>query len=186
MHRPTSSRTRGFTLIELLVAVAVVIVLLTLAAPSFRELIALQRLKSINAELVTDMQYARSEAVSRNTTIYVKFGSSAAMSCYVLYKSAFGAPCDCTRPPGTACTGSFEEIRTTQIPVSTDVQVSVPDPTQSLTFDKDGRRPVANSYTISTTRIGGGNGQMQVTVSAMGRPTVCSPDQSISGVPACN
>jgi len=163
------------------------VVLLTLAAPSFRELIALQRLKSINAELVTDLQYARSEAVSRNTSIYIKFGSSTAMSCYVLYKTAaFGAPCDCTRPPGTACTGSFEEIRTTQIPVSTDVQVSVPDPTLSLSFGKDGRRPVADSYTISTTRIGGGSGQMQVIVNAMGRPTVCSPDQSISGVPACN
>ncbi|HRC39206.1 MAG TPA: prepilin-type N-terminal cleavage/methylation domain-containing protein, partial [Rubrivivax sp.] len=46
----------AFTLVELMIAIAVVAVVLVLAAPSFRELIEMQRLRSVNAQLVTDLQ----------------------------------------------------------------------------------------------------------------------------------
>jgi prepilin-type N-terminal cleavage/methylation domain-containing protein len=87
---------RVFTLIELMVTVAVIASLLMIAAPSFKQLIAQQRLKNINAELVTSLQFARSEALARNTPIYLKFGSSASppMTCYILYTSQ-SAGCDC-------------------------------------------------------------------------------------------
>lgn len=56
-------RVLGLTLIELMITIAVVGVLLALAAPSFYEFMLVQRLKGVNAELVTDLQLARSEAV---------------------------------------------------------------------------------------------------------------------------
>jgi len=188
MRTSPSSGARGFTLLELLVTVAVAAVLMSLAVPSMRELIALQRLKSINAELVTDLQYARSEAVSRNSTLlWVKFMTSAnpPMSCYVVYSATAFGNCDCTLAPGSVCTGGREEIRTTRIPASTDVQVlpvSSPPPAE-VRFGNDGMRLGSADFAISTTRISGSPGKLKVTVSATGRPTVCSPDQSISGVP---
>ena len=52
---------RAFTLVELMIAIAVVGVLLMLAAPGFRDFILMQRLKSVSAQLATDLQYARSQ-----------------------------------------------------------------------------------------------------------------------------
>ena len=183
---PASPRPNGFTLVELLVVVAVAVVLLTIAAPSMRELIARQRLKSVNAELVTDLQYARTLAISRNQSISVKFQDGATMSCYVVYVASLIGSCDCTHTPGSVCSNGSEEVRTTQVPRSTDVQiVTVPAGQPPVAFSSDGMRNVATDYVLMTSRISGGAGKMQVTINATGRPTVCSPDQSVPGVPAC-
>lgn len=57
----------GFTLIELLVTVAVLGIVMTLAAPSMVDLINSNRLKSAAFDLVVSLNYARSEAIKRNT-----------------------------------------------------------------------------------------------------------------------
>ena len=56
-----------------MVVIALVGVLLALAAPSMRGLISAQRVRGINAELVTDLQYARSEAARRSHDVRVGF-----------------------------------------------------------------------------------------------------------------
>ncbi|AWN17020.1 GspH/FimT family pseudopilin [Salinisphaera sp. LB1] len=62
---------RGFTLLELMVTIAVAIVLLTLAIPSYRSLVTRNSLASNVNDLVGSLNYARSAAVSRGTTVYV-------------------------------------------------------------------------------------------------------------------
>ena len=119
----------GFTLIELMVVVALVGIILALAAPSFSRTIEMQRLRGVNAQLVTDMQFARSEAVSRNSLMRVSFGSDATQSCYVVYVAAPGNisdRCDCTRGAGQSCTAlvDFVEVRTATILASTSVKVA--------------------------------------------------------------
>ena len=56
---------RGFTLIELMVALAVLAILLSLAAPSFSNLLASNRLSTQASELIGALNLARSEAVRR-------------------------------------------------------------------------------------------------------------------------
>ncbi len=181
----------GFTLVELLVAMAVLVVLLTIAAPSFTQFIAQQRLKRVNAELVTALQYARSEAVSRNTSIQFKLMQSPAMTCYMVFIQGGLTNCDCTRTPGRACvSGLGAELQTTQVLVGTDVQVrqQTPSPTPSLlSFSPDGLMlgAPAATFTILTSRISGAPGTLRTTVNPMGRPSVCTPDGSVSGVPTC-
>ena len=152
-------RSRGFTLIELMVVVALVAIVLTLAAPSFRDMILMRRLHGVSAELVTDVQFARSEAVSRQQFAVVMFGNGAtpAQSCYVIYactnKNSTGCICDCTLGAGNACSPSaaVTEIRTVQVLDATGVQVRpIRDPLAnsalmlSLEFDPviAGMRPV--------------------------------------------
>ena len=67
---------RGFTLIELLVSVAVLVVVLSLAAPSFQKVIAAQRVKNASFDLFSALNYARSEAVKRNGSISLRAGAS--------------------------------------------------------------------------------------------------------------
>ena len=62
-------RGRGLSLIELMVGLAIVAVLVLVAAPSLSRFIDLQRLRSISAALVTDIQFVRAEAASRNVKV---------------------------------------------------------------------------------------------------------------------
>ncbi|MDG1065291.1 MAG: prepilin-type N-terminal cleavage/methylation domain-containing protein [Luminiphilus sp.] len=55
---------KGFTLVELLVALIVVAILVSIAAPSFQDLIKRQRLKAVVETLLSDMRTARSEALA--------------------------------------------------------------------------------------------------------------------------
>lgn len=67
---------KGFTLIELMITVAVLAVLVTLAAPSFSEIIASQRIRAAASSLYDTVLLARSEAIKRNTKITVQPNSS--------------------------------------------------------------------------------------------------------------
>jgi len=60
---------RGFTLVELIVAVLLASIFATLAAPPFRDFIIRQRIRNAAFELMSDITYARSEAVKRNSTV---------------------------------------------------------------------------------------------------------------------
>jgi type IV fimbrial biogenesis protein FimT len=59
----------GFTLIEAMVTLAVLVILLSVAAPSFRAYTEGQRIKSASQELVFGLNYARSEAIARRTDV---------------------------------------------------------------------------------------------------------------------
>ncbi len=67
LRRNGTRRARGLTMVEMMVVVAIAAVILTLTAPSMRDFLARQRVAAINAELVTDLQLARSEAIARNS-----------------------------------------------------------------------------------------------------------------------
>jgi len=71
LRRIPPARTAGFTLIELLVTLAVVVVLLTLGAPTLQAMAATNRLASGVNNLVGTLALARSEAVKRNREVVV-------------------------------------------------------------------------------------------------------------------
>lgn len=60
---------RGVTLVELLITVAVLAVGLSLAAPSFTQQVANYRIRSAAESVVNGLNYARGEAIRRNTAV---------------------------------------------------------------------------------------------------------------------
>ena len=60
---------RGFTLPELLVTLAIVVILITMTAPSMQGLIINQRVASATQEVFTAIHLARSEAIKRQRTV---------------------------------------------------------------------------------------------------------------------
>ena len=198
-------RASGLTVIELMVAVAVVAVLAALAAPSLREFLARQRVAAVNAELVTDLKFARSEAVARNREVYVSFrtaprAGSPPMTCYTIHTLGVVGSCDCRKAPGTACSNVAEvfEIKTVQVLSTTNVSLAPPaspgnrigfTATQGFAF-WSGHMPTDADYSTDWQDFQVGvessiSGALRTAVGITGKSQVCSPDGSIAGVPRC-
>jgi len=210
MSAPHRRLASGLTVIELMVVIALLGVLAALAAPSMRGLISAQRVRGTNTELVTDLQYARSEAARRNRDVRVAFRSADSLTCYVLYVQPDGLPvedpilvnggganCDCARSgaPGDAVCISQpgrEEIKTVRVQRSTGVTLGVASddgPIIAIGRASGGLVPLIDGGALPEPFVvsvaGSPRGQLRTTVNEAGRPSVCSPDDSISGVPSC-
>lgn len=188
----------GFTLIELMVVVALIAIIVTLSAPSFKRLTESQRVTSLNAQLVTDLQLARTEAVSRAAKVRVTFRNDATMTCYSIYTYASnGTSCDCRQPVPCAAAGAgYTEIKTTRVYKDRGVfvypltGVGVPlefafEPLAGglYTIPLDVEWQPLQSYVIRT--FIDSARELRTTVGQSGRPTVCAPAGSTMREPAC-
>ncbi len=150
-------RTAGFTLVELLVGVAVMAVLLSIAVPSFENLVLSNRLRSYSNDLVASAQLAKSEAMKRRTPV-------------TLCKSANGTSC--------ASGGDWEQgwivlagstvVRRAPAAAS---GYRVSSSTNSLTFQPSGVGSTQATLTVCRSAPVGSQERV-VTISATGRTSV--------------
>jgi type IV fimbrial biogenesis protein FimT len=150
-------RARGFTLIEMLIGLVVAAVLLSLVAASFVDQLARRRLEGAATELSTDFQYARAQAVAN--------GASAALA---------------TNASGTQYT--ITSGATTYKSVALDSRLSIT-PNVTVTFDQLRAMAAASAaVTLSSTQT---SGQLTVSVSPMGRVSMCTPSGLLKGYTSC-
>jgi prepilin-type N-terminal cleavage/methylation domain-containing protein len=183
---------RGMTIIELMTVLVVLGVLITLVAgPSMRGMAARHRVEAVNAELLTDLQLARSELAQQGdnaTLVAVSFGGDAQRSCYTVHTvdvAASGVACDCTRTPGAVCAPfapGAREIKTMQFDraLGTSVAASSPVGARIVFSPPQAIATPANGFVIDVQDVV--RGQLRTTVNGRGVPSVCSPDGSIPGV----
>lgn len=73
MTRPASFMPRrhvsGFTLVELVITLAIAVILAAIAAPSFQNMMASQRVQAASSDLIHHLMLARSEAIKQNRSI---------------------------------------------------------------------------------------------------------------------
>lgn len=75
-------RGSGFTLVELLVTIGVASILLAIAVPSFNQLMVANRLTTQANDFVSAINFARSEAIKRNTSVSLcRVSSATATTC---------------------------------------------------------------------------------------------------------
>lgn len=72
---------RGFSLIELIVVMAVMTMMIMMAAPSFSVWVANSRIRVTAESVLSGLQSAKSEAVSRNTRVRFQLTSTLDNSC---------------------------------------------------------------------------------------------------------
>ena len=204
---------RGFTLVELLVVGAIAVVIVLLAAPSFKAMIDMQRLRSVAAQFATDLQYARSEAPSRQRKVYLAINgngvspSGEALSCYIVYTCPTAANCtlcDCAANPGARCTNGAEELRTQQIPASQGVRVRFVDSDESTAPTLASFEPVTGGLEINYPGLFGASvpaptkawaetaltagetpPSIRTEIAISGRPTQCTPGGRVQSMASC-
>lgn len=149
-------RQRGLTLIELMVALAVAVVLLSVAVPSFFQSTARARLEGAVNELAVDLQYARSEAVRERAAV-------------VLLVAANGGSYTIRNPSAT--------LKTVTLPAGVTL-------TSGATVSYDALRGISQAASF-TAAVSGWAPTIQVSTNALGRVQVCAPSGKLGSVPAC-
>ncbi len=183
MPQPIRRLPHGFTMVELMTVLVLVSILLAVATPSFIDMIARQRVRSVNAELVGDIRYARSESVQRNREVAMEFRSNAGLTCYSIFLPTVIGNCNCLRPETTRCSFEAVELKTVQVPRSESVTLAASSSLGArVTFDKD--RSLAAPPDMSIDIASARGGRLNTRINPVGQVKVCSPDGSIPGVPA--
>jgi prepilin-type N-terminal cleavage/methylation domain-containing protein len=195
---------KGMTLIELMVVVVVGAILLALAAPPFGRLIEMQRLRGTNDSLVTDLQFARSEAIRLGVPVRFAFQNQDAVhgACWIVFSDTvlrpadWAAPCDCRAAPGARCTdATMTELKTVQLERAHGILVDVPnnnggrfmgfDPiTGGMVLDFSDAlvirpRPFRINVLLDAERA------LRNVVQISGQPSTCAPPGSKVRVPVC-
>lgn len=172
-------RQTGVTLVESAMVLGIVAVMVGVAAPALDDLRASRLVGAAAAQLRTDVQLARSTAVSLGQTVRLQVHSATNGSCYVMHTGPAGS-CSCN-PEGTAsCTDPAQLLRAA-VYGSTQglaVQANV----GSMAFEPfQGTVTPTGTLTMSNHR----GDQLKVVVNVMGRARTCKASGHLHGHPAC-
>jgi type IV fimbrial biogenesis protein FimT len=159
---------RGVTLIELMIALAIAVVLLSLALPSMLAGLQRQRLKGAAENLAADLNEARFEAARRGVNVHFGFTPGAEW-CYAATTSP---GCDCrTRQPCQIKAVRANDHR----------HVGLVDAQGTMFTPDSGARTDGGSALLQVPT----GDRLRVELSGMGRARICAPEGGMPGYPAC-
>jgi|SRR5579885_1647461 prepilin-type N-terminal cleavage/methylation domain-containing protein len=160
----------GFTMIELLVVLVIAGILAITAVPSFVSYLQTNRLQGVTNSLYYSLQYARTEAIRRNATIYVSFQTGSNW-CYGINTSA---TCNCS--VSNSCI-----LGSTSAPNAGQVTLSATGLTNNSIHFEPSHGAAGSSSTITFTNPQGIS--MGIDIGIMGNLYVCS--SQVAGYNAC-
>jgi type IV fimbrial biogenesis protein FimT len=166
-----SSQQRGVTLIEACITLAIAGILAGSALPSFKESLDKRKVEGFSSEVGTDLRYARSEAVARNTGVRVSFYQG----CYVVHTGSRD-DCQCDGQGPAVCTGDAVALKTVNSAEARGVQVV--SNVSSMRFDPT-NGTTSPTGTVCTVPASGRS--VHHVISIMGRVRTCSP--AVAGAP---
>ncbi|HQS36679.1 MAG: prepilin-type cleavage/methylation domain-containing protein [Methylotenera sp. 24-45-7] len=151
------TKAQGFTLVELMTAIAVLSILLSVALPSFENMLLSGRLRSYANELVASAYLARSEAIKTNSVVRL-----------------------CASSNGTSCDGSWGQgwviLRSDGAVVQAHGALAdgyaINAGATTLSFKATGIGATQTTLTVCKATPSPGNQERVVTISATGRPSV--------------
>lgn len=176
-------RNQGFTLIELLLTVAIIAVLLVTAVPSVREQMLIENIRAVGNNLKQELSYARSEAIKRNTDIFIDVITSDGGASWCVGISV-NNNCDCTVSDpvlANACVLPVNGTNILRVLNNEDYTNVVMDSEHEFDFDRvRGTASNAGSFVFEVDAY-----EARVTISLLGRVRLCDVNGNLSGWTAC-
>jgi type IV fimbrial biogenesis protein FimT len=172
----------GITLMETMVVVSILAILAGMALPSFTDMILNHRLQGKAFEYVTNMNWARSLAVSSNQPVNLRITAGESASCYVVFHGP-DDECSCNAS-GAVCATAGNNLLVVVFPRSEGVRVSAGTVSESAVTRIN---PKQGMITPTLTAIfSADNGKAIHNVSnILGRTRSCTPNGAYFGHPAC-
>lgn len=156
----------GFTLIELMLTIVVMAVLLAIAVPSFTSQFQKQRLKGAGERLVSEIQFARNQAIGSNDDISVNVQSGGGTDWCI--GVGIDSSCDCDA--GTNCQIDGQDRIVSADDFSEVAMVAV-----DTTIQFDTVRGLPDADPPDFDFEGEDGNRIGVRVNPVGRVSICSP-----------
>ena len=170
---------RGFTQVEGLIVLAVALVLLGAALPSFEQARERRQVEGVAAQVRTAVMHARSLALSQDRAVRLRVETSAAGSCYVVHSGPQNA-CTCLNATESVCTAGARSFHMQYLAPNQAVALSAN--VGTMLFDPT----LGTTSPTGTLSVRGRSGaEIRQVVSIMGRVRSCSPNGRVTGYPTC-
>ena len=158
---PRVARSRGFTIIELMISIIVLVILITIAMPSFMTWLQNIQIRNAASAVLSGIQRARAEAVGRNANVDFVMAADSSWSVNVVATAA-------NIESRSAIEGSQNVTRTVQ-----------PAGATTITFNNFGVVVANADGSASLAQIDftavGGDRNMRIIIGAGGNTRMCDP-----------
>lgn len=170
---------RGLTLLEMMAGVGIAAASVTTAISGFGGMLQHQEADGVASELRADLQFIRSESVSRNVGLRFSFERAAGgASCYVIHTGSAGS-CSCLNA-APVCEPGAEALKAVHLPANGPTRVDAN--VGSMLFDPT-RATVTPTATIAVTS--GAGRELRHVVNILGRVRSCAASGTWSGYRPC-
>jgi type IV fimbrial biogenesis protein FimT len=171
---------RGLTLIETMICLSVVGILAGTAVPSFDQYQKRRALDGAAAEVLTDLHFARSEAISRNQRVRVSYLGAADGGRCVIVHTGKAADCACGAQGAAQCAAGVSVLKATSFVAG--APVAVTSNVEHMVID-----PVRGTFSLAgqvRTALADGT-EVRHVVTPHGRIRSCSPNGKVKGYATC-
>ncbi|OQW68581.1 MAG: type II secretion system protein GspH [Proteobacteria bacterium ST_bin12] len=176
------SKQAGFSLVELMVTVAIIGILASFAAPSFRAWIQNTKVRTAAESILNGIQKARTEALMRNAPVRFTLGANSAwtVGCVTVVADLNGDGVDDC--PATIETRSNNEGNTSAAIIS-----PTPGGATQAVFNNLGVKStaVANQLTQVGVNFTGADRNLNITLGTGGTVRLCDPNANVSDPRRC-
>jgi type IV fimbrial biogenesis protein FimT len=172
-------RQSGVTFVDAAVTLAIASVVLGSALPSFESTRARRHLEGAAAQLETELQHARFNAVALNQTVRISFTDLAGGTCYVVHTGGAG-DCSCGPSNVPSCAAEAKALHSAHFDASS--PVSLQSNSESIGFDADKGTVTPTGTLVLRNRR---NEEIRLVLNIMGRVRSCAATEGIAGLPRC-
>ena len=163
-------------MVELMITLAIGAILLALAIPQMRELIARKRVAGTAAELVSDIKFARAMVLQQNRPVWINFGSTGDFTCYVLFmQDNLTGECNCARTTTPMCgVGVHAPVAVRSVFVPRSTGITLTSTSLYVIYKQTIGEPTIYAGSAEAEISGNVGGRLKVDMRGLTKATICS------------